>query len=115
MTTRTLTRIERLALTGFAALGFAALLALLAADPSHAALKGMAGYGDASAAHTFGSISRYLNNIRDALIPLAVPAAGIGLAAGGVMHFIGHQMASKLLMGVLVGLVLVLTAPSIVA
>ena len=109
----TLYRRHTVALAGLA---LAAGLAAMLFDPSysHAALQKMAGY-ERSDATTFASIISYISNLRDGLIPVAIPTGTIGLIAGGFMYFFGNQMASKVIFGVLGGLGLVLCAPGIVS
>jgi hypothetical protein len=91
-----------------------AALALLLADGAHlAALQKMAGYSGGTS--EFAQVQQYLENLRDALIPLALPLGVIGLTGGGVAYMVGNAMAQRILGGVLIGLALVLTGPSIVA
>ena len=91
----------------------AALLLLADAD-GLAALQKMAGY-DAGAQTFFSEIQDYLENLRDSLIPLAIPLGAIGLAAGGAAYMVGNQMAQRVLGGVVVGIALTLMAPAVVA
>ena len=89
-----------------------ALVALADAD-GLAALQRMAGY--TSGESMFGQIKSYLDNLRDSLIPLAIPLAAIGLTGGGVAYMVGNVMAQKILGGVVIGAALRLMAPPIVA
>ena len=107
-------RVPLLAAAG-AVLALAAALLLVAPPDSHAALQKMAGYSKAGGTTSFGSISSYLNNLRDGLLPLSIPVGSLGLVAGGVLHVVGHQNASKILFGVLLGMGLVFGSPSIIA
>src|SRR3712207_2794328 len=100
-----------------AALALAALAAgvlLLLGGGELAALERAAGYaiGDAN---IFSNVHSYLAKVRDGLMPLALPLAGIGLAGGGMAYMVGNAMAQRILGGVVVGTAVVLTAPSIVA
>lgn len=96
-----------------ALLATAAALALLADNATLDALQRMAGYDDGKT--LFGEIKKYLDNLRDSLIPLAIPLGAIGLTGGAVAYMVGNVMAQKILSGVVVGLALALMAPSIVA
>jgi hypothetical protein len=98
-------------LAGFAAA--LAALAVLACDPQLDALQKMAGY--ASKGSLFRDAQEYLDNLRDSLIPLAIPIGAIGLVGGGVAYMVGNVMAQKILGGSVIGLALALMAPSIVA
>jgi len=92
----------------------AALAAALLADAGElAALQKMAGYTTGKT--FFGDAKAYLDNLRDSLIPLAIPMGAIGLTGGGVAYMVGNVMAQKILGGVVIGLALALMAPSIVA
>jgi len=94
-------------------LATAAALMLLADAETLAALQRMAGY---TAGKTFfGDAKEYLDNLRDSLIPLAIPLAAIGLVGGGVAYMVGNVMAQKILGGVVIGAALTMMAPSIVA
>ncbi|HEX8082656.1 MAG TPA: TrbC/VirB2 family protein [Solirubrobacteraceae bacterium] len=90
-----------------------AALALLLADPQMDALQKMAGY--AGKGSGFKDAQEYLDNLRDSLIPLAIPLAAIGLTGGGVAYMVGNVMAQKILGGVVIGTALCLMGPSIVA
>jgi hypothetical protein len=107
--------LSRSQLVTLAALTFAVLAAMLL-DPtySHAALQKMAGYTQGNTT-TFGEVIEYATNLRNGLIPIAVPLGGIGLVAGGAMFLVGNQMATKVIMGVLGGIGLALSAPGIVS
>ena len=74
----------------------------------------MAGY-EPSDSTTFGGIQNYLTNLRNGLMPLSIPLGSVGLVAGGAMYAIGNQMASKVLLGVFIGVGLALSAPNIVS
>jgi hypothetical protein len=78
-----------------------------------AALQKMAGYKAGKS--SFGDAVEYLNNLRDSLIPLAIPLGAIGLTGGGVAYMVGNVMAQKILGGVVIGLALALLGPSLVA
>ena len=86
---------------------------LLLGDPQMDALQKMAGYANKGTA--FSDAKEYLDNLRDSLIPLAIPLAAIGLTGGGVAYMVGNVMAQKILGGVVVGTALALLGPSIVA
>jgi hypothetical protein len=88
-------------------------LALLASDPQLDALQKMAGYAGKGTA--FNDAKQYLDELRDSLIPLAIPLGAIGLTGGGVAYMVGNVMAQKILGGVVIGLALALMGPSIVA
>jgi hypothetical protein len=77
------------------------------------ALQKMAGY--ATGKSMFKDAQEYLNNLRDSLIPLAIPLGAIGLTGGGVAYMVGNAMAQKILGGVVIGLALALMGPSLVA
>ena len=100
-----------LALAGVAGL---ALVILVAMPPdADAALVKMAGQG--SSKGSFGKVYDYLDSLGKGLLPLAVPAAIIGCAAGGFLHMGGHQLAGKVFGGVALGTAAVLLAPTIIA
>ncbi len=102
------------ALSSFLATAAAlAAIALLLYDPQLDALQKMAGY--ASKKSFFTEAQEYLNNLRDSLIPLAIPMGAIGLVGGGVAYMVGNVMAQKILGGVVIGLALALMGPSLVA
>ena len=110
-TTRARTRTTK-ALATTAAL--AALILLTATTtPDLQALQKMAGY--ATGKSFFKDAQEYLDNLRDSLIPLAIPIGAIGLTGGGVAYMVGNVMAQKILGGVVIGLALALMGPSIVA
>jgi hypothetical protein len=77
------------------------------------ALQKMAGYTTSNS--SFKDAQEYLNNLRDGLIPLAIPLGAIGLTGGGVAYMVGNIMAQKILGGVVIGLALTLLAPSLIA
>ena len=100
--------------TALGLLAAAVTLALLLADGAQlAALQKMAGYTTGKT--FFGDAKEYLDNLRDSLIPLAIPLAAIGLTGGGVAYMVGNAMAQKILGGVVIGLALALLGPSLVA
>jgi hypothetical protein len=96
-----------------AAAAIAVALVSVLGDPQLDALQKMAGY-DAEKT-TFGKAKSYLDDLRDSLIPLAIPLGAIGLTGGGVAYMVGNVMAQKILGGVVIGLALALMGPSIVA
>ena len=107
-------RVRRLAAPGVAALAGLAALALLASDGGQLdALQRMAGYTTGKT--FFTDAQKYLDNLRDSLIPLAIPIGAIGLTGGGVAYMVGNVMAQKILGGVVIGLAVALMGPSIVA
>ena len=92
----------------------AATLTLLSDGAQLDALQKMAGY--ATKKSFFTEAQEYLNNLRDSLIPLAIPLGAIGLVGGGVAYMVGNVMAQKILGGgVLIGVALALMGPSLVA
>ena len=102
------------ATTALGLLAATAALGLLLADGTQlAALQKMAGYTTGKT--FFGDAKEYLDNLRDSLIPLAIPLAAIGLTGGGVAYMVGNVMAQKILGGVVIGAALALMAPSLVA
>ena len=64
--------------------------------------------------NTFAGISTYLANLRDGIMPLAVPAGAIGLAGSGFAYMAGNAVASRIGMGVVTGVALVLLGPGII-
>jgi hypothetical protein len=97
-----------------AALALAGALALVLVDGAQLdALQRMAGYTTGKT--FFADAQKYLDNLRDSLIPLAIPMGAIGLTGGGVAYMVGNVMAQKILGGVVIGLALALMGPSIVA
>ena len=64
--------------------------------------------------NTFAGISNYLSNLRDGIMPLAVPAGAIGLAGAGFAYMAGNATASRMGMGVVSGVALVLLGPGII-
>lgn len=94
------------------ALGLAFAL-LLSAD-AHAALQQLAGY-EKSDDNRFASLYSYLANLRDAILPLAIPVGTIGLVVVGGMYMFGSPSAGRILFGVAIGIGMVLLAPSIIA
>jgi hypothetical protein len=95
-----------------AALALFAAVVLLDAGQLDA-LQRMAGYTTGKT--FFAEAQQYLDNLRDSLIPLAIPIGAIGLTGGGVAYMVGNVMAQKILGGVVIGLALTLMGPSIVA
>ncbi len=91
----------------------AAVVLLLYGGPELSALQKMAGYTTGKT--FFKDAQDYLNDIRDSLIPLAIPLGAIGLTGGGVASMVGNQMAQKILGGVVIGLALALMGPSLMA
>jgi TrbC/VIRB2 pilin len=90
-------------------------LCLLAVpDTADAALQRLAGY-EPSGDNRFGKLYSYLSNLRDAIVPLAIPIGAIGLVVGGGMYVFGNPHAGRILFGVVAGLGLILLSPSIVA
>ena len=92
----------------------AVVLTLSAPDSADAALQRLAGF-EGGGDNQFASLNRYFANLRDALLPLAVPIGTIGLVVSGGMYMFGSPQAVRILFGVAVGLGLVLLAPSIIA
>ncbi len=91
-----------------------ALAFILLADGAQLdALQKMAGYTTGKT--FFKDAQDYLDNLRDSLIPLAIPLGAIGLTGGGVAYMVGNAMAQRILGGVVIGLALALMGPSIVA
>ena len=91
-----------------------ALIALLSTGGIEVhALQKMAGY--ATGKSMFKDAQDYLNDLRDSLIPLAIPLGAIGLTGGGVAYMVGNAMAQRILGGVVIGLALALMGPSLVA
>ena len=100
-------------LVGIVAATAATVLLTLGDGAPLDALQKMAGY--ATGKSFFKDAQEYLNNLRDSLIPLAIPLGAIGLTGGGVAYMVGNVMAQKILGGVVIGLALALMGPSIVA
>ena len=88
--------------TAVALVALAAMLVLLSAGSDVHALQKMAGY--ATGKSMFKDAQEYLDNLRDSLIPLAIPLGAIGLCGGGVAYMVGNAMAQKILGGVVIGL-----------
>ena len=63
---------------------------------------------------TFGGLSSYLANLRDGIMPLALPAGAIGLAGAGFAYMAGNALAGRFAMGVVTGVALVLLGPGII-
>jgi type IV secretory pathway VirB2 component (pilin) len=89
-------------------------LALLESADAQAALQQLAGYEKADD-NRFGSLYSYLANLRDAILPLAIPVGTIGLVVVGGMYMFGSPQAGRILFGVAIGIGMVLLAPSIIA
>ena len=102
----------RAAASLLAAVAALSAVALLLDGATLSVLQELTGYD--SDATTFGKLRTYLSNLQKALIPLAPPVGGIGLVAGGAMYLVGNQMATKVLVGVGIGLGVILLAPSII-
>lgn len=109
MTTTTKTKNTAIALAATTA----ALLLLLHGGTELAALQKMAGY--ATGKTFFKDAQEYLDNLRDSLIPLAIPLGAIGLTGGGAAYMVGNSRASQILGGVVIGIALALMGPSLVA
>ncbi len=92
----------------------AVALSLLMSADAHAALQKLAGY-EQSGDNRFRSLYSYLANLRDAILPLAIPVSTIGLVIVGGMYMFGSPSAGRTLSGVALGVGMVLLAPSIVA
>ena len=108
------TVIQRRALVLAAGLALGLLLAFVLAADADAALQKLAGY-QKSSDNRFGSLYSYLANLRDALLPLAIPVSTIGLVVVGGMYMFGSPSAGRILFGVAIGVGMVLLAPSIIA
>ncbi|HEY4280371.1 MAG TPA: hypothetical protein VGM91_19270 [Conexibacter sp.] len=109
--------------------GLAARLARAALALAAVALVALAAYAFAHAGHLdalqnmtqktiaprfdFGGIGSYIDNIRDALIPLAIPIGGCALVGVGFLLFTGNPRAYQIGGGVFGGLGLVFFAPNI--
>jgi hypothetical protein len=104
----------RLTVVALLAVAAAAALMLAAPDPATAALQKIAGY-QKSGDNRFGSVYEYFSNLRDAILPLSIPIGAIGMVVGGGMYVFGNPQAGRLLFGVVVGMGLIMMAPSIVA
>lgn len=105
---------HRRALLLVAASALALALALLLAGDANAALQKLAGYKPASD-NRFSSLYAYLANLRDAILPLAIPVSTIGLVVVGGMYMFGSPSAGRILFGVAIGIGMVLLSPSIIA
>ena len=92
----------------------ALLLFLVLSADAEAALQKLAGY-EQSADNRFGSLYSYLANLRDALLPLAIPVSTIGLVVVGGMYMFGSPAAGRILFGIAIGVGMTLLAPSIIA
>ena len=104
------------------ALGAVALVALAAvatqavADPhpALAALRSAAG-GGAAGGGGFSALGDFMDRITTYLIWLAVPAAGLGVVAGGAMLIAGSPRATRVLALTAVGFAIVVTAKGLAA
>ena len=93
---------------------FTLLATLIATSPPELdALQRMAGYNAEKS--FFGDVQKYLENLRDSLIPLTIPLGAIGLTGGAAAYMVGNVMAQRILGGVIIGLALALMGPSLVA
>ena len=99
-----------------AALTFAASALVLARSgvQLHALAKA-AGYSGSAGGGTFAKVSSYMTGLRTAILPLSIPIGSLGLIGGGIAFIVGQPMAQRLLIGVVIGLGVVLLAPTIVA
>ena len=97
-----------------AAVALTLLLTLVLSADADAALQKLAGY-EKSSDNRFGSLYTYLANLRDALLPLAIPVSTIGLVVVGGMYMFGSPAAGRILFGIAIGVGMVLLAPSIIA
>jgi len=109
-----LTTSQRRALAFSATVALALLLALAVSADADAALQKLAGY-EKSSDNRFGSLYSYLANLRDALLPLAIPVSTIGLVVVGGMYMFGSPAAGRILFGIAIGVGMTLLAPSIIA
>ncbi len=91
----------------------AAAISLAGPDAAHAALKSAAGGGGGSGG--FGTVTRYLDKVATALIPVGGSAAVLGLIGGGVMFMVGNPNAMRTLGYVGVGVVIVLGSKGLAA
>lgn len=62
----------------------------------------------------FLEIRRFIVNLRNALIPLAVPLGALAMVAVGGMLLFGSPAAQRVLVTVVVGLVCIIFAPEII-
>ena len=106
-------RVTPPALIAAAALIALACAALLAETTALQALQRAAGYeiGDNN---TFGGVYSFLANLRDGIGPLAIPAGAIGIAGAGFAYMAGSSVAQRIGMCCVIGMLLVLTGPSII-
>jgi hypothetical protein len=103
-----------LALAVLTLIALAVILSMLLPADAQAALQKLAGY-EQSSDNRFGSLYSYLANLRDALLPLAIPVGTIGLVVVGGMYMFGSPAAGRILFGVAIGIGMVLLSPSIIA
>jgi hypothetical protein len=96
-----------------AALLTAFAILVVTSPPELDALQRMAGYNAEKS--FFGDVQKYLENLRDSLIPLTIPLGAIGLTGGAAAYMVGNMMAQKILGGVIIGIALALLGPSLVA
>jgi hypothetical protein len=108
-------RSVRASLAGLAgALVALALAVLFHPVPARAALKSAAG-GGSSGSGGFGALGNFMDHITTYLIWLAVPAAGLGIVAGGGMLLAGSPRAQRVLALTAIGFAVVVTAKGLVA
>jgi hypothetical protein len=105
-------RAMRPCLSGCLLIAIGAIAVLVDSDGLQA-LQRAAGYTVGSQ-NVFGEVFQYLTGLRDGLAPLAIPAAGIGLAGAGFAYMAGSPLAQRVGMGVVLGTALVLLGPTIV-
>jgi hypothetical protein len=91
-----------------------ALMVLLRPVPAHAALKAAAG-GGSSGSGGFAALGNFMDHITTYMIWLAVPAAGLGIVAGGGMLLAGSPRATRILALTGIGFAIVVTAKGLVA
>jgi hypothetical protein len=108
-------RSVRASLAGLAGAMLALALAVLFHPvPARAALKSAAG-GGSSGSGGFGALGNFMDHITTYLIWLAVPAAGLGIVAGGGMLLAGSPRAQRVLALTAIGFAIVVTAKGLVA
>lgn len=100
------------------ALLYAVLVCAVAAtarpEIASAALRSAAGGGNAGKGG-FSALGDFMDQITTYLIWLAVPAAGLGVVAGGAMLIAGSPRASRVLALTAVGFAIVVTAKGLAA
>ena len=110
-----LTQTIKPALGAFALAVIAGAIAALAdAAPAEAALRAAAGSGS-SGSGGFAELGNFMDKITTYLIWLAVPAAGLGVVAGGAMLVAGSPRASRVLALTCVGFAIVVSAKGLAA